>query len=484
MEPPQIEIPEKIPSIVSDFTRDLSFTFPEYSHLWSQWTVVESCSSSQLTTLVLHLSSVFPERFFDILYQNEDIFKANLPDAGVSQSQESSRPKTRTEKRNEAKQAKKKGGLVEPSTDEKINVEFLPGVDFRILWNSDGVSETTKTAIWKYLQLILVNILGSVKNKMNFGETADLFEGVDEKALQEKLSETVDSISEFFNCLGGDARDGDMTEEDTDAKHGGIGEGEETGAEGAHNNIPSGEELHDHLNGIFKGKIGSLAKELAEEISTDMKHLFEEDGENDVRTTQDLLKKMLRNPKKIMEIMRTIGDKLNKKMKDGDINEEDIMKEATEVLGKMKGLGGKQGMGQFAELFKTMGKGMGMDTKNMKMNMGALGKMQNKFMTKDRMMQKLEQRRAARESAAAAVAATASAATTASHPPSDIKYNITSINETPNKKNMVFSIDGEEKQECSSDSVKQDLDELVAMINGTSSEPVKKPSGKSGKKKR
>lgn len=447
MESSKIEIPEKIPSIVADFARDLSLTFPEYKHLWEQWISPESVTEEQLKQLILHLSGVFPERFFDILYQNEDIFK----EISQEKPQSPPPPQTRTEKRNAAKQAKKKGTKAKTDTEpEQINVEFLPGVDFRILWNSVGVSETTKTAIWKYLQLILVNILGSVKNKMSFGETADLFEGIDEKVLQEKLSETVDSISGFFHNLGGEEGENDEQGDEADGETNDAPE-----ENGTHTNIPSGEQLHDHLNGIFNGKIGSLAKELAEEISTDMKHLFEEDGANDVHTTQDLLKKMLRNPKKIMEIMRTIGDKLNKKMKDGDINEADIMKEATEVLGKMKGMGGKQGMGQFAELFKTMGKGMGMDTKNMKMNMGALGKMQNKFMTKERMMQKLEQRRAAREAAAAAAAA-----------PSPVQYNITNINEIPvaGKQPAVFSIDGEEKQECSSAdifTIEENLNELV-----------------------
>ena len=31
------DIPANFPSIIMDFTRDLSITFPEYTDKWSQW---------------------------------------------------------------------------------------------------------------------------------------------------------------------------------------------------------------------------------------------------------------------------------------------------------------------------------------------------------------------------------------------------------------------------------------------------------------
>ena len=97
----------------------------------------------------------------------------------------------------------------------------------------------------------------------------------------------------------------------------------------------SAEDLHGHLKGLFDGKIGSLAKEMAEEISKDLGTLLGEDGEN-ITSTQDFLKKMIRNPKKLMDLMKTVSAKLNDKMKSGDISQDDLMKEAGEWMGKMK----------------------------------------------------------------------------------------------------------------------------------------------------
>ena len=58
--------------------------------------------------------------------------------------------------------------------------------------------------------------------------------------------------------------------------------------------------------GLFDGKIGKLAKELADELSGDLMHMFGEDGEgeNGPKSTQDVLKKMMKNPKKIMDLLK------------------------------------------------------------------------------------------------------------------------------------------------------------------------------------
>jgi hypothetical protein len=466
-----IEVPENFQSVIRDFTCDLTVTFPEYAHLWQKWTT-DNVDIDEIKALVYHVSQIFPERFFDILYQNEDIFDV--------------------------------------SNKNEIRTDFLPNVDFRVLFNTTGVSETTKNAIWKYLQLILVNILGTVKSKGDFGSTANLFEGIDENALHEKLAETMESVSDFFHNLGGgldgdnNPFSGDYTddtnesseENENDGNSGSSTENGKTNGQHGSNgakNMPNAEYLHDHLNGLFNGKIGSLAKELAEEISHDMQHLFEDEGsavpgengvKSDVRTTQDLLKKMIKNPKKIMEIIKTIGTKLNDKMKNGEINEEDIMKEATDILGKMKGMGGKKEMAQFTDLFKTIGKSMGMDTKNMKMNMGAVNKMQSKFMTKERMMQKLEQRRQAKaqqqQQQENAGGRPYKSSQQSPHPIKNVNYDIKDVKQVSSaKKSMVFSIDGEEKQErtyetgvdgTADDDVgheNEDLDEMARMIESS-----------------
>ena len=61
-------------SIIHDFTMDLTTTFPEFSHFWKKWT---SATDDEYKTLFEYCITVFPERFFDIMYQNAEIFDLN-----------------------------------------------------------------------------------------------------------------------------------------------------------------------------------------------------------------------------------------------------------------------------------------------------------------------------------------------------------------------------------------------------------------------
>ena len=149
-----MDIPESFRSTIVDMTADLTTTFPEYAFLWSKWKTVDASGLSELYTYCI---GVFPERFFDILYQNDDIFKP----------------------------------------EDETNTVFLPNVDFKLLFNCAGVSDTTKKTIWKYLQLVLFITVGSIDDKSKFGKSANLFDGIDETILQEKLEETMSGISDF-----------------------------------------------------------------------------------------------------------------------------------------------------------------------------------------------------------------------------------------------------------------------------------------------
>jgi hypothetical protein len=430
-QPPILQIPANFNSMVYDFVTDLSTTFPEYSFLWKKWQKTEMPLEEQ-EELFLFFTKAFPERFFDILYQNDDIF----------------------------------------NTDSETNTVFLPNVDFKLLFRCGNITENTKKAIWKYLQLILISVLNSVQNKQTFGDAASLFEGIDENVIQEKLNETIDGISNFFKNLGTEKSDKSSSEFNPEnssenifekmAKdmHDGlpeeIKEDQKNTFDFGKMGVPNAEELNEHLKGLFDGKIGSLAKEMAEEITEDMKDMFETEGTDDIRSTQDILKKMIKNPKKIMDLMKNIGSKLQTKMKSGEISEEEIMKEASELMGKMKGFG--DGKGGFADIMKNMAQGLaGGKTK---VNMDAINRMGKQMANKERMMSKLEQKRQeknAREN-------------------EKVKY---SLNTTGTPNDYVFTLDEEEKQEKSNG---KDLDELVKSIECVGKTPSTNPKKKKGKK--
>jgi len=408
--PELLNIPADFANILVDFTKDLSITFPEYKHLWEKWTTIEM-PEQEVRNVFEYCITILPERFFDILYQNDDIFKP----------------------------------------DSETNTSFLPGVDFKVLYNCENVSEKTHQSIWKYLQVLLLSAISAVKDKTNFGDTMNLFEGVSDEDLQEKLKETMDSLNAFFKSSGIDNED-DVPEHDplnSDGEQQSSPEFENFAKSFNFDNMSgSAEDLHDHLKGLFDGKIGSLAKEMAEEIAKDLGSLLGEDGE-DITSTQDFLKKMIRNPKKLMELMKKVTSKLNDKMKSGDISQDELMKEASEWMGKMKGMGGPD---NFGEVFKNLAKNMGGLGKNTKMDMNAMNRMLNRNATKERMAAKLEKKKEAKLQAT----------------------------ETPN--NFVFRMEGQETQEKSS-AVNSDLDKIMQDL-GLSNDIIVNDHPKSAPKKK
>jgi hypothetical protein len=119
--------------------------------------------------------------------------------------------------------------------------------------------------------------------------------------------------------------------------------------------MPNMDNIQDHLKSVFNGKIGSLAKEMAEEISGEFADLLGTDAGN-AENPQDVIKNLMKNPKKIMDLMKTVGGKLDAKMKSGEISREEIMKEAGDLINQMKGAGGND---ELNNMFKKMAKGMG-----------------------------------------------------------------------------------------------------------------------------
>jgi len=327
-------VPTKFKSIIVDFTNDLSVTFPEIKEVLSTWS--SDSSVENFDQLFQYSLTVYPERFFDILNQNEEIFA--------------------------------------PESDK--NVHFLPNLDFKTLYHCEGVSEKTQKTIWKYLQLILFTIVGSVKDKSDFGDSMNMFEGLNDGDLQDKLKDVMSGISSFFSEMDTNVNPDEEFKTD----------------EGARKafDFAKPEELNDHLKGLFNGKIGALAKELADEISGDLANTFGDDMK-DMKSTKDVFSKMMQNPDKISGLVKTVGEKLQKKMADGEISKDEIMSEAGELMRKMKEMGGA---GNFADMFKNMAKDMGVNIpKGAKIDKNALVQMEKKMTANEKMKARIEHKK-------------------------------------------------------------------------------------------
>ena len=207
--------------------------------------------------------------------------------------------------------------------DSTEDTEFLPNIYFKNLWNC-GISDKTKETIWKYLQLILFSVIGKVDDEGQFGDTLKLFEAINDDEFKSKLDETFEGIKNMFD----EAKDGS----------------------GESFDVPNPEAMHDHINGLLKGKLGNLATEIADEISGDLNI----DPEN-ASSANDLFSNMIKDPSKLMGIVNKVTNKLESKIKSGDIKESELLSEATEMMQQMKDM---PGMGNMQSLFSKMGMDM------------------------------------------------------------------------------------------------------------------------------
>ena len=319
--------------ISNDLIGDLLTSFPECENeLTNMRTQIEEAS------YVDHCKKIYPQRFFDILYQNYEIFD-----------------------------------------DNEIDTCFMPNIDFKMFFKAEDVSENTRDVLWQYLQLMLFTIIGDVQNVKDFGDTANLFSGIDEDELQNKMKEAFENMGSVLD---------NMSNNNGDEKTDDPVEGEETEGQ-QQQGIPQFENVKDHLQSLFEGKIGSLAKELAEEVGDDFKDLLGD--EKTQSNPKDIFKKLIRNPNKITDLMKKVSTKLEQKMSSGNISKEELMKEAGDIMKKMKDMGGGK---EFGDMMKNMAKTMG--GKNARVNMGLFNKMSKENDNRERLLQKLEERRKAK----------------------------------------------------------------------------------------
>lgn len=339
------KIPEEFSKVIKDFVRDIKSTFPEVSPLINKWWKDKStfcnieneeerekayleAETKSIKFLFKFCQKKFPPRFFEILYQNDEMFKE----------------------------------------DSESDTEFLPHIHFKNLWQFD-ISQKTRDTIWKYLQLIMFSIVGSIDNKEAFGDTSKLFEAINEDDFKTKLEETMEQMSGLFEQSNKEANADDSKKEA--------------------NSLPNANDIHEHITGMLDGKLGKLAKEIAEETAANLN--IEMD---DVTDMKSVFNNLIKNPTKLMGLVKSVGDKLDTRIKSGEIKESELMAEATEIMNKMKDMPGMENI-------QSMMNKMGLGGMGGKVNMGAmksqLGKNMKMAQMKERMKAKAETNKLAKE---------------------------------------------------------------------------------------
>jgi len=324
----EVIVPDEFTKVMRDFISDIRNTFPEYTDLikkwWKDYDDVQDIEERKklqepnIKFLFKFCQKKYPPRFFEILYQSDTLFKE----------------------------------------DSEIDTEFLPNILFKNLWNCD-ISDKTRDTIWKYLQLILFSVIGSINDKDAFGDTAKLFEAINDEDFKTKLEETLAGMQDLFNTTGEVDSSNNLPNFNME-------------------DMPNVDDLHNHIHGMLDGKLGKLAKEIAEETANELN--MDMDNVTDMK---DVFNKLIKNPTKLMGLVKNIGSKLDERIKSGEIKESEIMAEATEMMQKMKNM---PGMGNIQSMMSKMG----MSMPGGKMNMGAMESQLNRNMKAAQMRERMK----------------------------------------------------------------------------------------------
>ena len=192
----------------------------------------------------------------------------------------------------------------------KDSIYILKNVDFKIIWVSGELSETNKSKIWEYLQTLFI-LSETIFNDTN--TIKNLVQGI--KQLQSNDEEATSDLDEDLVKMLKNLSDENKSEVFDD-------------------------------NFLENGILGKLANELTKEIDLGDINLDKSDNVNDVFT--NLISGD--NPLKFMNLIQTVGQKIQTKVENGEFDQDDLFKEAKKMMG---GLQNKDNMNMFDGLLKS-----------------------------------------------------------------------------------------------------------------------------------
>ena len=275
--------------VMTSFILDVKTTFPEYTSILDKW-------CTDMDTLFIFCKKKYPKCHKDILNKNVNIFNES----------------------------------------SKIDTEFLPHIHFKNLWQYEDLSVSNKEVIWGYLKLILLSLKVEDYEDINLDEA---FNSVQElfKTMKENETETnnVDNAEDhILNNIDISAFVNNTPHKEEDTTH--SRSTKKTGTEAP----------MDILNNIFGGTLGSIAKDIASEMTDD---LCVEDN----TSVEDAMKKIFNNPTKIASLFKSVSDKLDTKMSSGEINNSELLEETTSIMNQFKNIPGLNNLNKmFGDLDK------------------------------------------------------------------------------------------------------------------------------------
>lgn len=181
------------------------------------------------------------------------------------------------------------------------DIYLLKNVNFKDVWNREDIGENNKTKIWDHIQHLY--LLGSAM----VGDSQKVKDFVESVQNEDEDNDQIPDQNELM----------DIFKSIQDNKNSEIKESD----------IPES---------IFsEGLIGNLAKELAEDINVnDLDLGIPEDG-----NVNDLFSNIMSgdNPSKFMNLLTSVGKKIQDKVSEGDLDESKLVNEANTLMESLQG---------------------------------------------------------------------------------------------------------------------------------------------------
>lgn len=223
---------------------------------------------------------------------------------------------------------------------EQEDTYFLRDIEFSRIWNNN-ISDNTKQAIWKFLQTLYLIGKPFMNNKTDIHQLITDYNDIISKDTEKDtkklklIKKELDIISKIVRNINQE-KEHQKEQRKEQFKHGVTGQ------------------LPEFLE---NSKIGQLAQELSSELDLDELGFGNLDEKNS--DPQNIFNNILgKNPQKLMGLIQNVGTKIQSKLSEGDINENDLVGEAQNM---MSSLGGN---GMFQEMFNNP------NMKNIFQNMG------------------------------------------------------------------------------------------------------------------
>jgi len=246
-----------------------------------------------LKTFINELNVIFPE--YKILLN--DSYKTLL-DSDSSDSLEYVKEYMENIKTYHNYLAKKDENLFKLTNE----LNFVKGIDFRNVWAKD-IDNKTRESIWKYLQTLVV--LGK-KIVGDDDEIDTLLQNLNSEGKLENLKEETENMMEMLQNMNQMKQDPEENPESTDNKN--------------------------NANPFEGGLINDIAKELTNELNLDNLNIGEPQNMNEA--FNNLLGGG--NSGNFLNLINKVGEKIQNKVQSGSINQNDLMKEAQNMMGNLK----------------------------------------------------------------------------------------------------------------------------------------------------